>query len=74
MAFFAPDTRSDAFGNSEFATLAASKPTYRSASGRAEAPMRQTGDNEPDPMTSVQVDEMDGEVDDSPRLSSNARR
>ena len=70
-SFFAPDTRVDGFGSSEFATLGGSK--------AAPLPSRPLPNElathlRPDPLTDLAVEEGGGEVIDPPRLSGGARR
>ena len=73
-SFFAPDTRMDGFGSSEFATLGAPRPGLRAGTPRADAAARLVSDSQPDPMTDVQVEEVGGVVVDPPRFSSAASR
>ena len=73
-SFFAPDTRMDGFGSSEFATLGGSKTGPRAQSPRGAPVAHQVNVSQPDTLPGLQVDEVGGEVDDAPRFSSGARR
>lgn len=70
-SFFAPDTRIDGFGSSEFATLGGAK----AASRTGQPPRSEPAANaRPDPLTDVTVEDGGGAVIDPPRLSGGARR
>jgi hypothetical protein len=73
-SFFAPDSR-DGFSASEFAPLSGSKP-LRSSSRRAQPPAFGSPDDQPDPLTGLDTEELDdgGIVVDSPKFSSGMRR
>ena len=73
-SFFAPDTRMDGFGSSEFAPLGASKPASRTPGTRAGSASRPSGDAEFDPSSDAQDGEGGGTVVDAPRYSGGARR
>ena len=73
-SFFAPDTRMDGFGSSEFAPLGGSKPAYRTPAARVGSAARQSGDSQLDPMHEGQDDEGGGSVVEAPRFSGGARR
>ena len=73
-SFFAPDTRMDGFGSSEFAPLGGSKPAYRTPPARVGSAARQSGDSQLDPMHEGQDDEGGGSVVEAPRFSGGARR
>ena len=73
-SFFAPDTRMDSFGNSEFGSLGGARPAPRAPGSRAEANLRASPPSPPLPMPHEQGEEIGGEVVDTPRYSSNARR
>ena len=73
-SFFAPDTRMDGFGSSEFAPLGAPKPASRTPGTRAGSASRPSGDAEFDPSSDAQDGEGGGTVVDAPRYSGGARR
>ena len=73
-SFFAPDTRADGFGNSEFGSLGVARSTSRSSRLRADAKMHTVDDTRPDTMAGLQVEEFGGMVEDAPRVSSAGRR
>ena len=73
-SFFAPDTRMDGFGSSEFAPLRASKPAHRAPATGVRSAARESGDSLLDPLPDEQDDEGGGSVVDAPRFSGSARR
>ena len=73
-SFFAPDTRADGFGNSEFGSLGVARSASRPSRPRADAKMHTTDDTRPDTLAGLQVEEFGGMVEDAPRVSSVARR
>ncbi|MES2100535.1 MAG: DUF2726 domain-containing protein [Pseudomonadota bacterium] len=73
-SFFAPDSR-DGFSSSEFAPLTGAKP-LRASSRRAEPPGFGGPDDQPDPLTGLDTEELDdgGTATDTPKFSSGMRR
>ncbi len=73
-SFFAPDSR-DGFSSSEFAPLTGTKP-LRPSSRRAEPPAFGGPDDQPDPLTGLDTEELDdgGIVADTPKFLSRMRR
>jgi len=73
-SFFAPDSR-DGFSSSEFAPLTGAKP-LRPVSRRAEPPGFGGQDDQPDPLTGLDTEEVDDGsiVADTPKFSSGMRR
>ena len=71
-SFFAPDSR-DGFSSSEFTPLPGAKP-LRSPLRRADSSSLTGLDNMPDPMTSVEAEEVGGVVIDAPHFSAAASR
>ncbi len=69
-SFFAPDTRLDGSGNSEFATLGGSKTTPRNGHTQVADPATNT---RPDLLADLPVADGGGRVIDPPRLSGGAR-
>ena len=70
-SFFAPDTRMDGFGSSEFATLGGAKAMPRTGHPSLAEP---AANARRDPLIDVAVEDGGGAVVDSPRLSGGARR
>ncbi len=70
-SFFAPDTRIDGFGSSEFATLGGAKAAPRAGHPPLTGP---AANAHTDPLLDLSVEEGGGAVVDPPRLSGGAHR